>query len=1087
MTFSNLLPYCALACLALPLGAQTGPYCTEPAVAPNRAEVVFVSGGDIWTAPLGGGEARLLVSHPAVESRPLYSPDGTRLAFVSDRTGGGDIYVLQLATGALKRITFDDGREQLDAWSRDGQWLYFSSTAQDVAGSNDIFRVSAEGGTPMPVSADRYVNEYFAAPSPAGDLLALTARGDTSGQWWRHGHAHIDDSEIWLETPGPQPQYQLLHGGDFKSLWPMWSADGARVYFVSDQGGAENIWEKPVRGGKARQITQFKDGRVLWPSISYDGKTIVFEREFGIWKLDLAGEKAAPISITLRGAATAPDVTHLSLTNQFRDLALAPDGRKVAFVAHGDVFAASSRDGGRAARVTHTPANETQAAWAPDSRRLVYVSDRDGNYHLYLYDFSNNSETRITNDALGDTTPQWSGDGKLIAFVRGARQLCVYDTATQQVRTVVQASFAKPPMGFGRSYAWSPDNRWLAYSTRGDRNFRNVYVAPAAGGEARQISFLSNTNGGTVLWSPDGTYILFDTSQRTENNAIARIDLVLKTPPFREDRFRELFKDQSGRGQESQSGEGRGGRGGAVAATPPKPVEIVFEGIRNRLSMLPIGLDARMQQIGPDGRTLLLSATAARQPNLYTFSLDELAAEPPVARQVTSTPGAKTNAQFSPDGKEIFYLEQGRLNIATIETRQSRPVALTAELDVDFNLEKQEVFHEAWTYLNDNFFDPEFNGVDWKAVRQRFAPHIEAARTPDEVRRLIQLMLGELNASHMGITAPLAGEAAPPGVPGTGGGRGGTVGKLGLRFEAAEYESSGRLKVAEVLPLSPAEVAGGIQAGAYLLAVDGAAIGPHTNLDELLEHKINQRVTLALASSADGAGRREVAVRPASGTAEKELVYRQWVDRQRAYVTKASGGRLGYVHIRDMSEEALSRLYLDLDTENQVREGVVVDLRNNTGGFVNAYAIDVLSRRSYFNMTDRDESAAPSRIVLGQRSLERPTVLVTNRMSLSDAEDFTEGYRALKLGKVVGEPTAGWIIYTSNYNLIDGSSLRLPHTRITTAEGAPMELHPRPVDLPVDKPVGEAYTARDSQLDAAVAELLKELSAVGNQPSAIRR
>jgi tricorn protease len=1076
MAYSKPAAWCGFVCLlaetAARLAAQTpvGPYCIEPSISPNRTEIAFVSGGDIWTAPLAGGEAHLLVSHPAVESRPLFSPDGSRLAFISDRTGGGDIYVLQLSTGALKRITFDDGREQLDAWSRDGKWLYFSSTAQNVAGSNDIFRVSAEGGTPMPVSADRYVNQYFAAPSPAGDQVALTARGDTSGQWWRHGHAHIDESEIWIETPGAGPKYELLHGGDFKSLWPMWSADGARVYFVSDQGGAENIWEKPVRGGgKARQITPFKDGRVLWPAISYDGKTIVFEREFGVWKLDVAGEKAAPIAISLRGAAAAPDVTHLNMNNQFRDLMLSPDGRKVAFEAHGEVFAASSRDGGPATRVTRTAANETQVAWAPDSRRLAYVSDRDGNYHIYVYDFTTSQETPVAKDALGETAPLWSGDGKMLAFVRGGKQLCVYDTATQQVRTLVNASFAKPPMGFGRQFTWSPDNRWLAYATRGERDFRNVYVVAAAGGEAHQISFLSNTGGGTVLWAPDGTYILFDTSQRTENNAIARIDLIEKTPHFREDRFRDLFKEQPGRGQDAAAGEGRGGRGGE--RPPVKPVEIVFDGIRNRLSELSTGLDARAQQISPDGRTLLLSASTARQQNLYTFSLDEMATEPAVARQVTSTPGAKTNPQFSPDGKEIFYLEQGRLSIATVETRQSRPVALTAEMDVDFSQEKQEVFHEAWTYLNDNFFDPEFNGVNWKGVRERFAPHIEAARTPDELRRLISLMLGELNASHMGISAPVAD------AEGGRGGRGGAVGKLGLRFNPAEYEASGRLRVASVLPLGPAEVAGGIKAGNYLLAVDGTGVGAHTNLDELLEHKINQRVELTVADAADGAQKRNVAVRPANNTAEKELLYREWVDRQRAYVTKASGGRLGYVHIRDMSQEALDRLYLDLDTENQVRQGIVVDVRNNTGGFVNAYAIDVLARKSYFNMTSRGETAAPSRIVLGQRSLERPTILVTNRHSLSDAEDFTEGYRALKLGKVVGEPTAGWIIYTSNFNLIDGSSLRLPNTRITTAEGAPMELHPRPVDLAVDKPVGESYRDRDSQLDAAVSELLKEIDA----------
>ena len=210
-------------------------------------------------------------------------------------------------------------------------------------------------------------------------------------------------------------------------------------------------------------------------------------------------------------------------------------------------------------------------------------------------------------------------------------------------------------------------------------------------------------------------------------------------------------------------------------------------------------------------------------------------------------------------------------------------------------------------------------------------------------------------------------------------------------------------------------------------------IAPGASLYQLLEHKLNQRVILTI-------GDREVAVRPVSTQAEKDLVYRQWVEAQRAYVARASGGRLGYVHIRDMSAEALEQLYLDLDTENQGREGVVVDVRNNNGGFVNVYAIDVLARRSYLQMTGRDRPTAPARILLGQRALERPTILVTNRHSLSDAEDFTEGYRALKLGKVVGEPTAGWIIYTSNTQLIDGSSLRMPQVRVTTADGAAMEL-----------------------------------------------
>ena len=893
--------------------------------------------------------------------------------------------------------------------------------------------------------------------------MALTARGLTFAQWWRHGHTHIDESEIWLETLAGSPEYRLLAGGDFKCLWPMWSADGAVVYYVSDQGGAENIWEKPVRGGAARQITRFKDGRVLWPGISYDGRTIVFERESRIWKLDLGSASVAPVEISLRGVPAGPEAEHLSLASQFRGLALSPDGRKAAFLAHGDVFAVSARDGGRAVPVTRTAAEESQITWAPDSRRVAYVSSREGSYQVYIYDFGTSAETRITAGDAPANAPAWSGDGKMLSFLRGGTELCVYDMDSRQTSVLAKGHFGLPPFVSARSYAWSPDRKWIAYSSPGERNFRNIFVVPVAGGEPRQITFLSNTGGGSVLWSPDGTYLLFDTSQRTEDNNIARVELASKTAPFQEDRFRDLFKEAP-RARENS-------RNTAAEPPAPKPVEIVFEGIRNRLTYLPIGLDARLQRISPDGKLLLLSAAPARQQNLFTYSLDELATEPPVARQITASAGAKTDAWFSPDSKEVFFLDRERLAVVALDTRQVRPINVTAELDVDFRIEKGEVFRQAWTYLNDHFFDAAFNGVDWKAMRERYAPLVEQARTADEVRRVISLMLGELNASHMGISAPVR---TGTGVP--------SSGRLGLRFDRAEYEAQGRLRIADVIPLGPAAEAGQIRSGNYLLAVDGAPIARDTNLDSFLEYKTGRRVVLTVADQADGGGKREVPVRPVSMAAEKDLIYRQWVEEQRAYVAKASGGRLGYIHIRDMSAEALEQLYRDLDSENHTREAVVVDVRNNNGGFVNVYAIDVLSRRGYLRMSERDRPEAPARTVLGQRSLERPTILVTNRHSLSDAEDFTEGYRALKLGKVVGEPTAGWIIYTSNVPLLDGSVLRLPQTRVTTADGAPMERSPRPVDLAVDKPVGESYLGRDSQLDAAVRELLRQLDAQKRQP-----
>jgi len=1043
------------------------PYFSEPAIAPDRAEIAFVSGGDIWTAPFAGGEAHLLIAHAAYESRPRYSPDGKRLAFVSTRTGNGDIYVYTFASGEVRRVTFEDSAEWLDNWSRDGRWLYFSSTSYDIAGMNDVFRVSSEGGTPMPVAGDRYAPEFFAAPGPEGTLAVSARGGQAFGQWWRKGHSHIDESEIWLVKEGASPEYQRLSAaGGAKPVWPMWSADGRTVYYVSDRGGTQNIWSQAAApGGEARQLTRFRDGRVLWPVISWDGRTIVFERDFAVWKLDTRSGGAAAIPLTRRSAPPASTPEHLSLTSQIQELALSPDGRKIAFIVRGEVFAANARDGGNAARVTASVAIELDVAWSPDSKQLVYASQRNGDAQLFLYDFPSEKETQLTRATAhgGDADPVFSPDGKSIAFVRDNREVRIYDLAAKQERVLSSSNVRR----FPAPLVWSPDSTWLAFFSISSKDFRNVHVAPAAGGEARPVTFLSNTFAGSLMWAPDGAYLLFASTQRTEDGTLSRVDLTPRVPKFREDQFRELFQERPTKapGKAPEGGSGASS-GGAQADKPAaKRVEVDFQDIRRRLQILNAGVGVNNAAVSPDGKTLLISASVANQTNLFTRSLDELAREPAVTRQLTSTAENKSFAQFTPDSKEVYFLGGGRVQAITIESRQSRSINVTAELDVSFEEEKLAVFEQAWTIKRDTFYDPKYHGVDWNAVRAQYAPRIAGARTPDEMRRILNLMVGELNASHTGV--------------GGGGGGGGPQapagGRLGLRFDRAEYETGGRLRITEVIALSPAAVAG-VKTGEYLLAVEERPAGARVALGELLAHSSGKRIEISVGSSADGAGKRTVAVMPISIGAEKQLLYRQWVEERRDYVEKASGGRLGYAHMPDMGAGSLAQLYVDLDVENHGREGVVIDIRNNNGGFVNAYAIDVLARRPYLHMTLRGRNtAAPARSTLGQRALELPTVLVVNQHSLSDAEDFTEGYRALKLGKVIGEPTAGWIIYTGGQTLLDGSTIRTPQIRITDNTGQNMELHPRPVDVPVTRPIGESYTGRDSQLDAAVAELLKQI------------
>lgn len=1060
---------------------------SDPSLSPDNRELLFVAGGDIWTVPAAGGTAHLLVAHPATESRPIWSPDGKRVAFVSARTGNGDIYVLDLTTNVLSRRTFDDGREVLDGWSRDGKWLYYSSNAGDISGMMDVWRVSSLGGQPMAIAADRYASEYWAAASPDGMSLAITARGTVSGQWWRHGRSHIDESEIWLVNAidGGTPTYRRLGAdGGGKDAWPMWSPDGTTVYYMTDRSGNENLVAQPV-GGTARALTSFTNGRVLWPQIAYDGSAIVFERNYGVWKYDIAKGTAAEIPIALRGAQASIADESSTVTQGFSSLAMSHDTRKAAFVARGDVYVVGVRDGGDATRITNTVDVDAEPQWLNDDRSVVYAALRGTSWNIFVRDAVTRVERALTTGAARSYGPNVSPDGKWVAYQRDGNEIRVVSAAGANDHRVAQGILGEPPFGGAASVTWSPDSKWLAFASDGRSGFGNISVVHVDSATPRQISFGADANVGGVQWAPDGTFVLYRSSQRTETPRIVRVDLVPHTPRFREDQFRDLFgplpntppparttppatvpgttpstapvpTDSSARDSTTRS---------RATPRPVPPVVIVFDGIRERASMINTrGLDVGNMAISPDGRTLAFTGVAGGQQQIYTMSLDALARDTGL-RPITTSTGNKNSLQFSPDSRELWYLDGGRIAATVVETRTARTIATSAATDAVFNEQKRAMFDQARSYLAHNFFDASMHGTDWNALASRVGPYVEGSQNPDDLRRVLSLMIGELNASHLGISGQSTGGVTEP------------VARLGLRFEGKALED-GVYTIREVIAHGPAAVAG-MHVGETVTAVDGVPLSRTVILDSVLMGKDGRKIIVQIgspgASRSSGAGK-SYALQPVSLGAEKALAYRQWVEQRRAYVAKASNGRLGYVHMADMGQGSLDQLYLDLDEENQGREGVVVDVRNNNGGFVNVYAIDVLARRSYLNFTPRGAEASPARRSLGQRTLERPTVLVTNQHTLSDGEDFTEGYRALGLGKVVGEPTAGWIIFTSNVSLLDGSSLRIPFTRVTDAKGQDMELKPRPVDVSVVRPVGEEYSGKDSQLDAAIRTLLEGLS-----------
>jgi tricorn protease len=1040
----------------------------QPSLSPDGSMVAFASGGDIWEAPSQGGVAHLLVSGPADDFRPLYSPDGRKLAFNSTRGGATNIYVLDLPSGAITRLTYAEANEQLDGWSNDGRWLYFTTNGNDVGRRTDIMRVAATGGTPGEISAERYLNEFESAPSPAGDKVVFAAFGVSGSQWWRHGSSHIDQAQLWMKTIDQPTGYVRLAADPSRHAWPMWDPSGQSIIYMSDSGGAENLWRLPLApGAQPQKLTQFTDGRLLYPTIAHDGSAVVFERGMQVWRLDLRSGRAAPVTLSLRGAPADDSVEHLQL-DRFTRLATSPDGKKIALIGHGEIFATTAKDGGPAQRITRTVGAEDEVSWSPDSRRLLYVTERGTDRLLAEYDVAGGHETMLTS-AGNASAPVYAPDGKSLVYVANDRELRRLTLPRLGVPLTDRLLFSGEidSVGGGAAPVWAPDGAWIAFPVTDSKSFTQIEVIPAAGGPARPVSFLANGEMSKINWSPDGKYLLFDSGQRNEQQGIIRIDLVPHVPKYREDKFRDLFsetppgetiEERKDKGAEAKPPEEK------PAPEPIRPTAIVFDGLRDRATAVPVGLDASSPLISPDGKTLAFIASSAGQDNIYTYNLDELAADPPVPQQITSTAKPKRDLAFSPDGKTLFYLEGGKPMSTPLDTPKPKAIAVDASMDVDFDTEKQVVFDEAWSTLNRRYYDANFHGANWAALRTETEPYIEGARTPQELRRAINLMIGELNSSHSGINPPANGPGALPTD---------RVGELAVRFDRNALESGRGLVISEVIQLGPAALAG-IRAGDRLTSVDGLPVTPTSNIDELLENKVGARVPIGISSAGIA---REVVVQPVSASTAAGLAYRAWVENRRALVDRLSGGRLGYVHMADMSNESLEQLYIDLDADNESKQGVVVDIRNNNGGFVNGHAIDVFARRNYLRMTPRDRAGFPSRQALGQRALGLPTVLVTNESSLSDAEDFTQGYRALGLGKVVGEPTAGWIIFTGAQQLIDGSNVRVPFIRIQTTSGEDMEGHPRPVDVEVERPLGESETGQDAQLAAAVRTLLAQIDA----------
>jgi len=1061
----------------------------------HQGKVAFCYLGDIWTASEAGKDVVRLTANKARDVYPRFSPDGKQVAFSSDRDGGGlDVYLIPAEGGAVTRLTLHPADDLVLAWTPDGKSVLFASQrGEDFMGK--LYTVSAAGGLPRNAGPDMGVAGSY---SPDGTKLAVNRKAQV---YWRKHYRGAYQSDVTVMDLSAR-SFKDLTDFDGMDSWPLWGRDGF-IYFVSDRdpGARANFWRVPEGGGDAEKVTTFTDGDVRFPSLSSDGRTIVFERDFGISTLDLASKTVTPLRFEIAAETQESLTDYREFNATVDDFDLAPDGKRVAFSVHGEVFTAPTGETGDLAQITGGPARDRDVLYSPDGSKLAYVSDEEGREEIYVVsaDGSGGAKKVTDLDTLKSSLA-WSPDSKSLAFAGSDGKLYATGADGKGFKTLAASKY-----GNISRPAWSPDGHWVAFSRPDVSRSSDIYLVPADGGEERKVTF-DPFDDRNPQFSADAKTLYFVRTEGAFHGTDRPTSQLFCTP------LERLEKDPEDSEDEKPDAANPSPRGmGARGATPPKEPKIDWSGLKRRTRQVTRSVSSVTSYLpANDGRTLIFVAPeggGGRRgggggeggASIYTIRddgkrLNRLAAGNPVWGETDGdaprggSGGGISGLNLTRDGRALYFQEGesvysvpasggGRGGDATPSGAlvgtgsgggggMKKKVTFTVSVKVEKPKEWEEMFDDAWRTMKYRFYDPKMHDKDWDAARAKYKPLVAYVGDRQELLNLINEMIGELNASHTGAAAAGGGRGESAGV--------GSTRHLGLELEADG--GAGRYKVAHVYEDGPADKDWiKVEAGHYLLAIDGKALQAGDNYWERLGRRLNRKVELTLNTGPKVEGAWKVKYEPIPMTAYAALRYERWVKQRRALADKQSGGRVGYVHIKAMDPPSLARFRKDL-AEFRHKEGLVIDERFNGGGNIEQELLAILVQRPYQVWQPRGTEPTP-RPFAGYYG---PKVVLQNWRSASNAEMFPAGFRALGLGRLVGTQTMGAVIGTGSYSLVDGSTIRTPGVGVYLADGARTNMENTGVkpDVTVENTPEDNLAGYDRQLETAVAEVLKALKPV---------
>ncbi len=1012
-------------------------FLSQPSLSPDGNTVFFCFEGDVWKAGVDDGKATRLTGMKGYETNPRVSPDGNWIAFTGRQFGNPDIYVMPAAGGEIRRLTHYSGSDEVMSWSWDSKNIYFTSNRLSRLSS---YKVNVDGGAATPVFGRYFfLNDHNIFEHPTTGELFFNDTWESASQVHRKRYKGPYNPDVQSYNPATK-QYRRYTSYIGKDFGVSVDKSGA-VYFLSDSANGEyNLCT--FKNGKREQMTSFNTS-LKNAMVAANGSKVVFERDYQLWVYEPASGKSHKLNISLVRNNVLLEAMDYNVKGKITNFDVSKDGKKIAFVSRGQLFV-SDIEGKFIQQIDQqSEERKSEVMWAADSKTLIYNQTSNGYRNWFAAPADKSAQPRqLTKDLKNNRSLSLNRKRTKGVYLSGRNEVKLIDLKSYEVTTLVKDEI----WGFDNSApGFSPDGENVVYTAY--RNFeQDIFVHHIKTGKTINLT-KTGISEMSPIWSGDGRFVYFSSSRLKPSYPmgpsqphIYRLPLQKFDSVFYADKYSELFLD-SVKKDTAYTG----------IVTTIDTVDIM-----DRLEL--VGHNYGSQDLiavtDNDGAqvAVFVSQNGEEKSALYKTEFKKF--EAPKTEKISGAEGDLGNFVEAKDKR--YILVDGKickLNIG--DGNKADPINIEYVFRKNLAEEFNQIFYETWAQVHENFYDEHFHGIDWEATRDRYIKMLPFVNNRADLRTLINDMLGELNSSHQGFNSSGEDEANTIKE---------TTMETGILFDEND-----QYKVRYVVKNSPADKVNiNIKAGDILTHVNGVPVDKKEDrYNYFTRPSIDKELTLSFARNGKSV---TVIVHPQTTITNR--LYDEWIDNNHKNVAEKSHNRIAYAAMKDMGQAEYEHFVVKMTEELNGKDGLILDLRYNTGGNVHDQVLQFLSQRSYLQWKYREGSLtrqpnfAPS---------DKPIVLLINEQSLSDAEMTAQGFKALKLGTIIGNETYHWIIFTSSASMVDGSSVRMPAWGCYTLDGKDLELTGVAPDVRVVETFEDKLNGKDPQIEAAVADIFKRL------------